>query len=68
MKNDETKAVRGDEGWKAAKAAVAKRNEVAYERGRKERAAREAAVHRQRADAERREYAHLPSTKPTSSG
>jgi hypothetical protein len=60
MSKDESPAPRGEAAWKAAKASVAKRNEVAYERGRKERAARDAAMRTRQAAADRRESAQLP--------
>jgi hypothetical protein len=52
---------RGEDAWKAAKQAIAKRNEAAYARGRQERAARDAAVHARQAAADRHERANLPT-------
>jgi hypothetical protein len=52
---------RGVAAWEAEKQRVAKRNEAAYARGRKEEAERVAAMRRRRIAAERREYASLPA-------
>jgi hypothetical protein len=52
---------RGEAAWQAEKQRIAKRNEAAYARGRKEQAERVAAMHRRRIDAERREQASLPT-------
>ena len=60
MTNEKSTALRGEAAWKAAKQDVAKRNEAAYARGRKERAAHDAAVRGRRVAAERREFANLP--------
>jgi hypothetical protein len=71
MSSDEFTPRRGDAAWQAEKQRVAKRNEAAYARGRKEEAERVAAIHRQRLDAERREYANLPTqprSRPRASG
>lgn len=58
MTNDERP--RGDAAWRPAKQEVAKRNEAAYARGRKEREARDTARRKRHAAAERREFANLP--------
>jgi hypothetical protein len=60
MSNDDFTPPRGDDAWKAAKQEVAKRNEAAYERGRKDRATRDAVTRARQAAAERREFANLP--------
>ena len=61
MKKDRNEPLRGDAAFNDAKRRVAERNEVAYARGRADRAASdEAAVDRRRA-AERREAAQLPT-------
>ena len=59
MSNDETPP-RGDAAWNAAKREVAKRNEAAYAKARKDRAARDATRRARQAAAERREFANLP--------
>ena len=51
----------GDAAWKAAKQRVADNNNAAYSRGRKERAARDAAALAERRAADRREAASLPT-------
>jgi len=53
--------LRGEAAWRAAKQDIAARNEQAYARGRKERAAQDAAMRARRADAERRADANLPT-------
>jgi hypothetical protein len=60
MSNEDFTPPRGDAAWQAAKKEVAKRNEAAFARGRKERAARDAAVRDRQSAAERYEFAHLP--------
>ena len=62
--SEERPPPRGEEAWKAAKAAIAKRNEAAYARVREERAARDAAMRKRSLAAERRERDSLPS-QPT---
>ena len=51
---------RGDAAWQAEKKRIAKNNEAAYARGREAQAERVAQMHRQRAAAEKREFADLP--------
>jgi len=53
-------APRGHAAWKAAKEAVAERNEAAYARGRQERTARNAAAQQGRRAAEKQERSNLP--------
>jgi len=60
MSNKDDTPPRGEDAWKAAKQAIAKRNEAAYARGREERAARDAAQRNRRMAAERAEFANLP--------
>ena len=57
-KSDEP--LRGDAAWKAAKQGIAERNEEAYARGRKERAARNTAFAARRLEEERRNNRDLP--------
>lgn len=52
--------LRGEAAWKAAKQGVAARNEEAYARGRKERAARNTAFATRRLEEERRNNRDLP--------
>ena len=52
--------LRGDAAWKAAKAEVAQRNDAARARGRKLRAATEAAELERRRGADAREREQLP--------
>jgi hypothetical protein len=52
---------RGDAAWQAEKQRIAKRNEAAYARGRKEQADRVAAMQRREIAAERRERDSLPT-------
>jgi hypothetical protein len=52
---------RGDAAWQAEKQRIAKRNEAAYARGRKEQAERVAALQRKQIAAERREQDNLPT-------
>jgi hypothetical protein len=51
--NKPTEPIRGEAAWNAAKKAVAERNEAAYARGRRERAASDAAAAAWRRDADR---------------
>ena len=60
MANEEPTRPRGEAAWQAAKQEIAKRNEAAYVRGRKARAAREASLRARHAAAERTELANLP--------
>ena len=60
MSKDESTPLRGEAAWKAAKQDVAKRNEAAYARARKERTERDNDMRRREAVAERREFANLP--------
>jgi hypothetical protein len=55
-----TEPVRGENAWKAAKKAVADRNDAAYARGRKERAAQNAQSATKRYEEERRAVQDLP--------
>ena len=48
-----TEPLRGEAAWKAAKKGVAERNEEAFARGRKERAARDSAKVARRLEQER---------------
>ena len=57
---DKGSPLRGEAAWKAAKQAIADRNDAAYARGRKERAAQDEAMRARRVAAERRADAHLP--------
>jgi hypothetical protein len=60
MTTEKGAPLRGEAAWKAAKQRIADRNDAAYARGRKERAAQEAAARARRADADRRSDANLP--------
>jgi hypothetical protein len=60
MSDDDFTPPRGEAAWNAAKREVAKRNEAAYAKARKERSSREAAARAREAAAERREFANLP--------
>ena len=51
---------RGDAAWRAAKKGVAERNEEAYARGRKDRAAKNTAVAVRRLEEERQANRDLP--------
>ena len=51
---------RGEAAWKAAKKRVEANNELAYARGREERAARNTHVANERRAAERRDRLNLP--------
>jgi hypothetical protein len=53
-------APRGEAAWKAAKQRIADRNEAAYARGRRERAARDAEAALRRRDADRLDAANRP--------
>ena len=55
-----TEPLRGDAAWKAAKKTVSERNEEAYARGRRERAARDAARVTRRKEEERQANHDLP--------
>jgi hypothetical protein len=55
-----TEDLRGDAAWKAAKKGVADRNEAAYARGRRERAARDAAFASRRREELREANLNLP--------
>jgi|tagenome__1003787_1003787.scaffolds.fasta_scaffold20319199_2 hypothetical protein len=61
MSNQDETPLRGDAAWQAEKKRIAKRNEAAYARGREAEAERVAALRRQQAKAERREFANLPT-------
>jgi hypothetical protein len=52
--------LRGDAAWRAAKKGVAERNEEAFARGRRERAARDSARVVRRAEEERSNNSNLP--------
>jgi hypothetical protein len=52
--------LRGEAAWKAAKKGVAERNEAAYARGRRERAARHSAWVGRRIEEEREANRRLP--------
>jgi hypothetical protein len=54
-----TERLAGDAAWQAARREVSKRNEVAFARGREQRAARDAAIHAERRVADRRELEAL---------
>jgi hypothetical protein len=58
---DNSEPPRGDAAWQAEKQRIAKRNEAAYARGRKEQAERVAAMQRRQIAAERRERDNLPT-------
>jgi hypothetical protein len=55
-----TEPLRGEAAWKAAKKSVADRNEEAYARGRRDRAARAVAQATRRRDEERESNKSLP--------
>jgi hypothetical protein len=55
-----TEPLRGEAAWKAAKKGVSERNEAAYARGRRERAARDAARVTRRIEEERQANQNLP--------
>ena len=61
MSSEDFTPPRGDAAWQAEKQRIAKRNEAAYARGRKEQAERVAALRKREMAAERREYANLPT-------
>jgi hypothetical protein len=52
--------LRGEAAWKAAKKGIAERNEQAYARGRKDRAAKNTAFAARRLENERRANQDLP--------
>ena len=52
--------LRGEAAWKAAKKGIAERNEQAYARGRKERAAKNTAFAARRLENERQANRELP--------
>jgi hypothetical protein len=58
--SDDRPNPRGEAAWKAEKQRIAERNEAAYARGRRERAARDADAARQRLEADRRDVASRP--------
>ena len=60
MSKQDSTPLRGEAAWKAEKQRVADRNDAAYARGRKDRAARDAEEHARRRAADRRENANLP--------
>ncbi len=60
MTDQGSTAPRGEAAWKAAKQLIADRNEAAYARGRRERAARDADAARRRRDADRQDVASRP--------
>jgi len=60
MSSKDDAPLRGEDAWKAAKQAIAKRNEAAYARGREERTARETAARNRQMARERAEFANLP--------
>ena len=60
MSNADSKPLRGEAAWNAAKRDVAKRNEAACAKAREERATREAGARARQAAAERREFADVP--------
>jgi hypothetical protein len=60
MSDKAPEPLRGEAAWRAAKEAVAKRNEAAYARGRRERATRNAEVAARRRAAERQDAANRP--------
>ena len=64
MTQDKNASLTGDAKWQAERKQVADNNDAAYKRARKEREERDAVVHARRRDAERREFADLP-TQPT---
>ena len=55
--------LRGEAAWKATKQGIAARNEEAYARGRKERAARNTAFAVRRLEEERRGNLDLPARR-----
>ena len=57
-----TENLRGEAAWKAAKLAIAERNEAAYARGRKDRVARNAQFAVRRLHQEREANKGLPAT------
>jgi len=60
MKDGTKQPLRGDAAWRAAKDEIAKRNDAVQARGAAGRAANEARVGRQRAEAARVEAASTP--------
>jgi hypothetical protein len=60
MSKQPIEPLRGDAAWKAAKKDVASRNEAAYARGRRERAARAVAWATRHREEERRANQSLP--------
>jgi hypothetical protein len=58
--NKSTEPLRGEAAWKAAKKSVADRNEAAYARGRRDRAARAVVQATRRRDEERESNKSLP--------
>ena len=61
MTQDKNASLSGDAKWQAERKQVSDNNDAAYKRARKEREERDAVVHARRRDAERREFADLPS-------
>ena len=61
MSTDKGAPLRGEAAWQAQKKAIADRNDAAYARGQKQRAAEEASARARRIDAERRADANLPT-------
>ena len=55
-----TDPLRGEAAWKAQKKEIADRNEAAFARGRRDRAARDAARVTRRVQEEREANRHLP--------
>jgi hypothetical protein len=64
MTDTEPEPLRGDALYQATKRRIAKNNEAAQKRGREQRAARDPAEFRRRAEAERLERSQLP-VQPT---
>jgi hypothetical protein len=60
MSKPPAEPLRGEAAWKAAKKGIAERNEQAYARGRKERAAKNTAFAVRRLENERRANQDLP--------
>ena len=67
MTQDKKAELTGDAKWQAERKQIAANNDAAYKRARKEREDQDAEVHARRRDAERREFADLPSqpTRPS---
>ena len=57
MSPKSTEPLRGEAAWKAAREAIAKKNDATCARGRREREEREGAVMRQQREAERADRA-----------